>query len=370
MDARWLVAGTFFVAFLVTGLVLAGWDAGRRGMEARLQEVREAAGLSAEEAAAARGDGEGRGLAVGPEPGPGTAAGRRRLSIGSLGRRVLEAVRQRGAARAAARAGAAASRAGAAAPREPEVPASIRNLARRLRRAGLPWRVEEFLTLQAVSAAAGGGLLVLVGHKWAWGIAGALAGWFAPQLYVQARQARRLARCAADLPAALSMMSNALKAGHSFLQAAETVATELDSPLAEEFGQMVHEIRLNVSTEDALANLVDRVRSDDLDLVVTAVLIQRQVGGNLAQLLDQIAHTIRERVRIQGEVRVLTSQGRLSGWIVGALPVALLVLVSMMNPDYLTPLFHTGLGRAMLAGAATMEAIGALLIYRIVRIEV
>lgn len=363
MDARWLVAGTFFVAFWVTGLVLAGWDAGRRGMEARLQEVREAAGLSAEEAAAARGDGEGRGLAAGPEPGPGTAVGRRRLSFGSLGRRVLDAVRRRGAARVAARAGAAA-------PREPEVPASIRNLARRLRRAGLPWRVEEFLTLQAVSAAAGGGLLVLVGHKWAWGIAGAVAGWFAPQLYVQARQARRLARCAADLPAALSMMSNALKAGHSFLQAAETVATELDSPLAEEFGQMVHEIRLNVSTEDALANLVDRVRSDDLDLVVTAVLIQRQVGGNLAQLLDQIAHTIRERVRIQGEVRVLTSQGRLSGWIVGALPVALLVLVSMMNPDYLTPLFHTGLGRVMLAGAAAMEAIGALLIYRIVRIEV
>ncbi|MBE3590676.1 MAG: type II secretion system F family protein [Firmicutes bacterium] len=250
------------------------------------------------------------------------------------------------------------------------VPASVRNLARRLRRAGLPWRVEEFLALQAAAAAVGGGLLVLAGRTWWWGLGGAAAGWWAPQAYVQMRQARRLARCAADLPAALGMMSQALKAGHSFLQAAETVAEELDSPLAEEFGQMVHEIRLNVSTEDALANLVDRVRSDDLDLVVTAVLIQRQVGGNLAQLLDQIAHTIRERVRIQGEVRVLTSQGRLSGWIVGALPVALLVLVSLMNPGYLAPLFHTPLGRALLGTAAVMEALGAFVIHRIVRIEV
>ncbi|MBX6350328.1 MAG: type II secretion system F family protein [Clostridia bacterium] len=342
VDARVVVALAFLAAFWLVGLAAAAWDLRRDRERERLKALREASGLPASA----------------PEAEAAPAAGERGE------RRLLSRLRRRPRARE----GRARRREGdEPAPRRPE--GARMRIARRLRRAGLPWRVEEFLTLQATCAVVMAPLLSALGHSWAWAPIGLALGWLGPELYLNRRVARRLARIAGDLPGALSMMSGALKSGHSFLQAAETVARELGGPLGEEFEQLVHEVRLNVSMEDALANLVDRVRQDDLDLVVTAVLIQRQVGGNLAQVIDQIAATIRERIRLKGEVRVLTSQGRLSGWIVGALPVALLFLISLINPAYVGPLFSTALGQALLLAAAVMELLGALIIRRIVQVD-
>lgn len=345
VDPRLVAALAFLVAFWLVGLSAAAWDLRRDRERQRLQALREATGLPADATASEPGS-------AGPE----RERRRRPLRFGWVRRRERS------------RAAQGARRDGAEATLRRREGARQR-VARRLRRAGLAWRVEEFLTLQATCAVVAAPLLSALGRSWVWVPVGLALGWLGPELYLNRRIGRRLARVSADLPGALSMMSGALKSGHSFLQAAETVARELGGPLGEEFEKLVHEVRLNVSMEDALANLVDRVRLDDLDLVVTAVLIQRQVGGNLAQVIDQIAATIRERVRLKGEVRVLTSQGRLSGWIVGALPVALLFLISLVNPLYVQPLFTTALGRGLLAAAALMEALGALIIRRIVQVD-
>ncbi|MBT9258420.1 MAG: type II secretion system F family protein [Clostridiales bacterium] len=245
-----------------------------------------------------------------------------------------------------------------------------RRLSRQLRRAGLLWRPEEFLALQASVALLGAGFFALLLRSLGFAPIGFLLGWMGMGLYLTQRQHQRLLQVERDLPTALDMMSGALKAGNSLLQAMETVSREMDSPLARELEQVIHEIRLNVSLEDALANLLDRVPSDDLDLMVTAIQIQRQVGGNLAVILETIASTIRGRLQVLAEVRVLTSQGRLSGWIVGLLPVALLLFMAVANPGYVQPLFTTPVGRILLLLGVVLEGIGALIIRKIIQIEV
>ncbi|MDI3269326.1 MAG: type II secretion system F family protein [Bacillota bacterium] len=245
-----------------------------------------------------------------------------------------------------------------------------RRLSRQLRQAGLLWRPEEFLAFQATMALLGAGLFALLLRSLWLAPVGFLLGWVAMGLYLTQKKHERLLQVERDLPTALDMMSGALKAGNSLLQAMETVARELDSPLGRELEQVIHEMRLNVSLEDALANLLDRVPSDDLDLMVTAIQIQRQVGGNLAIILETIASTIRGRLQVLAEVRVLTSQGRLSGWIVGLLPVALLLFMAMANPSYVQPLFTTTVGWVLLLVGLVLEGIGALIIRKIIQIEV
>ena len=241
---------------------------------------------------------------------------------------------------------------------------------RKLNRARLRWRAVEFLALQG-AAGMGGGLvgLVLTG-QWLLALAASVLGLLLPDLYVARRYQQRLRAFDGQLPDALTLMANALKSGYSFLQAADVVAREMPAPIADEFAWLVKETRVNIPLEDALANLLDRVPSPDLDLVVTAVLIQKQVGGNLAGVLERTAETIRERVRLQGQIRTLTAQGRLSGWIVGALPVALLVLLSAMNPAYLQPLLTTPVGWVLLGAGVVMEAAGVLVIRALIRVDV
>ncbi len=241
-------------------------------------------------------------------------------------------------------------------------------LALQLRQAGLRLRPEEWRGIVAAIVASLGliGLLRL-------GLFGALlgagAGVAAPRFWLRSRAAARRREFAEQLPDALALMGNALRSGHSFLQAAELCGQELPEPAGGEWRRVLHETRVNISLEDALANLLARVGGDDLDLMVTAVLIQRQVGGNLAEVLDRIAETLRQRVRLRGEVRALTAQGRLSGWIVGFLPAALLVLVEIINPGYAAPMLTSGFGRILLVVAAVMEGIGALMIRKLINIE-
>jgi len=169
---------------------------------------------------------------------------------------------------------------------------------------------------------------------------------------------------------ALTLMSSSLKAGYSFLQAMELAAKECPPPLGEEFRITLHEMSLGASVEDSLQELGRRAGVDDLDMVLTAVIIQRQVGGNLAEVLDTIAGTIRERIRIRGEIKTLTAQGRISGWIVGALPLAILMFVSLLNPGYMQPMFRSPFGLFFIGMGLCGQVIGALMIKKIINIEV
>ncbi|MCR5438364.1 MAG: type II secretion system F family protein [Selenomonas sp.] len=168
----------------------------------------------------------------------------------------------------------------------------------------------------------------------------------------------------------LTMVANALRAGFSFMQAFELIAREMDAPIGREVQKVVNEVNVGVTLEAALENMQKRVESPDFELVVTAVLIQRQVGGNLAQILDTISGTIQERVRMRREVMALTAQGRMSGIVLALLPVALGVFLTTVSPDYMRPLFEETTGRIAIAVAVVMEIIGFLVIRKIVDIKV
>ncbi len=240
----------------------------------------------------------------------------------------------------------------------------------KLAQADLPLRGSEYLFLVALLGC--GAFLVFWALTRRLGLAllGGAAGFGAPWVHLARARARRISLFNAQLADVLAALANSLRAGYSFLQAVEVVARELPPPVATEFGRALREMQLGASTETALVNLSRRVGSEDLDLVVTAIIIQRQVGGNLAEVLDNISETIRERVRIKGEVRVLTAQGRISGLVVGLLPVALFLFLYAFNPGYVGLLFRDPVGVLLLAGALCGEAVGFLVIRRIVEIEV
>lgn len=239
-----------------------------------------------------------------------------------------------------------------------------------LTNADIPLKSEEFIiTITATSL--GSGLLgaVLLNNP-AFGLL--LSGTVALVAVLWLRMAiqKRITKFNAQIGDSLVLIANSLRSGHSFLQAMDTVRKEMPPPIAREFGRTFQEMHLGTPTEEALKNLAQRVASEDLDLVVTAVIIQRQVGGNLAEVLDNIAHTIRERIRIKGEIKTITAQGKISGLVIGMLPPALAAILTTINPSYLKELFTHPLGWNMLAAAVVMEIVGILLIRKIVNIEV
>lgn len=201
-------------------------------------------------------------------------------------------------------------------------------------------------------------------------IAGGLVGWILPSLYLKIKIKKRIKILNDQLNDAIVLISNSLKAGYSFFQAVDIVSKEMTGPMAEEFTQLQKEVNFGTTTEKALENLVNRVDSDDLELVVTAVLIQRQVGGNLSEVLDNISTTIRERIRIKGEVKTVTAQGRVSGLIISLLPPALGVILFLINRNHIMVLFTDPIGLAILGFSIFMEVIGIYFISRVVNIEV
>lgn len=194
--------------------------------------------------------------------------------------------------------------------------------------------------------------------------------WIASGVVLRILQGRRLRAFDRQLGDTIVLLSNALKAGYSFAQAIATVGKTASPPIADEFSRATREMALGISVDDALNHMVRRNRSEDFDLMVTAVQIHRVVGGNLAEILDTIAHTIRERVRIKGEIRTLTAQARFSGWIITLLPFGLAAILTIISPDYFTPMFHETLGIVMLVMGAISMAIGIAMIQKIVKIEV
>jgi tight adherence protein B len=209
-----------------------------------------------------------------------------------------------------------------------------------LRQADLKLKVSEYMLLHVVAVLVFGVISwFLFNQSVVFALIGSLAGFFAPRMYVSQRARKRRRDFENQLGDTLNLWVNALRSGYSVLQSMETIASETPEPISTEFERVVQEVRLGLTMEQALTNLLDRIPSDDLDLVVTAVNIQREVGGNLAEVLAIISHTIRERIRIKGEIRVMTAQATISGYVISGLPIALTLFLRASSPTYINELF-------------------------------
>jgi len=239
-----------------------------------------------------------------------------------------------------------------------------------LERAGIPLRVGEYMTLRFSLAS----ILFLVTYILARNVLIALPmapiGYFLPRWYVNSRRRHRQARTNAQLEEMLTLVSNSLKSGYGLLQSFEYASRQLAPPLASELKRMLQEASLGAGAEVAIQGLAARIASPDMEMVVTAIAIQRSVGGNLAQTLDNVAYTMRERDRIRGEISTLTSQQRMTGMIIGGLPIFVGLIMFAINPDYMLPLFTETVGKVLLLMAVGMETLGIVLIRSLLALEV
>jgi tight adherence protein B len=257
------------------------------------------------------------------------------------------------------------------------------NLSRELARADVALKPSEFLAIRlAVLLGIPVGMIGLsplvgaLANPLVW-LIGLVVGFLLPRIWLGRRKSKRLKAFNSNLADTITLLANALRAGSSFLQGLEMVVRETRPPISTEFDRVIREVNLGLPMDQALTNMTRRVRSDDLDLMTTAISIHHQVGGNLAEILDTIAFTIRERVRIKGEIRTLTAQGRMSGYVVGFLPIALVGIISVISPNFMAPMFQKPpelfglpLGVVILIAGGLMMATGFMLIRRVVNIEV
>ncbi len=242
-----------------------------------------------------------------------------------------------------------------------------------LDRAGVPLRVGEYYMIRWCLA----GLFFLAPFVFgislfnaAVGIGLGVIGYMLPAQYVTNQRNKRVSKINAQLVDLLGMTSNSLKSGYGMMQGFEFSSKQLPDPLGQEVRRMLRESTLGMSAEEALAQLGERIASKDMDMVITAINIQRSVGGNLAEILDNVAHTMRERERIRGEINTLTAQQKMTGIVIGLLPVFMFLIFMVINPDYMSLLFETTAGRLIIAGSIVMEIIGYFTIRRIMAIEV
>lgn len=239
-----------------------------------------------------------------------------------------------------------------------------------LARADVRLRVSEFMLL-TVACVIGFflGARILFGSVLL-GLVFAIVGFFAPRIYLNFRKRQRLNAFNDQLGDTITLLANSLRSGFTIVQSMKTVAEQLPDPIAAEFHRVTQEIGLGLHYEEALNNMLRRVPSDDLDLMITAVNIQGRVGGNLAEILDTIGHTIRERIRIKGEIRVLTAQQMISGYILTGLPLALALVLYLINKTYISRMFTDPCGWIMIGVGFLMLFLGFLAIRKIVDIEV
>jgi tight adherence protein B len=240
----------------------------------------------------------------------------------------------------------------------------------RLRQADMKMPVGTFFLLSLVLFSVG----ILAGRILHWpnilSIIVAIGLFVVPNLVVNIKRQRRLKRFMNYFPETLEMFARSLRAGHSFTGAIQLVAQEMPEPIGPEFSKVFEEQNLGIPLRDALIGMTDRVDILDVKFFVTAILIQRETGGNLAEIIDKIAYVIRERFRVQGQLKVFTAQARLSGIILSFLPIAVAGLIWIMNPEYLKPLVLEQTGRIMIAVAVVMQILGMLAIRKIIRIKI
>lgn len=249
-------------------------------------------------------------------------------------------------------------------------------------RSDVPMRASEYILLRIVLAVT----LWVVGY---YGVGYArsglflgVIGYFVPVIFVRVHEQRRRAKFVRQLADALMLLTNSLRSGYSFLKGLELVAKEMEDPISKELYRMQREVSLGATVEDALLNLGRRVSMQDMDIVISAFLVQKDVGGNLTEIMEKVAETIRERLRIQGDIRVLTAQGRMSGFVVGMMPVAVfLVIFFFSSREYFEPMwgppvamqmgnFDLTWGMVVLAAAVGLQLMGFYIIHRIVTIKV
>lgn len=237
-----------------------------------------------------------------------------------------------------------------------------------LGQSGLGWTLGGFAIRTLVGAAMAALVgLVLSGPMLA--LAAALFGGMAPYLLVRWKRTRRIQSLESQLPDAIDLLARAVRAGHPLSEGLRMAAEEAQDPLASEFRITFDEQKFGLPFEEAMLGLGDRVEIVDMRILITAILVQREVGGNLSEILDQISETMRARFTLKRQVRVYTAQGRMSGYTLAALPVVVGLVISVINPSYMTTLFHEPLGQALLGGAVLLQGIGFLWIRHIVDVR-
>ena len=245
----------------------------------------------------------------------------------------------------------------------------LKNLENDLSMSGILIRPSEFLLFWFVLAIVPSTLLFMLGSNIIFSIILLIFGLLTPPLYVSKKRAKRVELFEQQLIDAISIMSSCLKAGLTFQQALVSISTEMPNPISEEFGRVVKELKLGSSIETSLTRLSEKIGSQNFMMIVSAILIQRQTGGNLSEILTNISGTIKERFKIKNEIKVLTATARTSGLVVGLMPVAIILVFLLFNPDYVTIFFESNLGIAMVVIAIVMEIIGYLVIRKIVNIK-
>lgn len=244
------------------------------------------------------------------------------------------------------------------------------NWTRDLERGGLTLNAKEYFILRIAVSIGLVALFMVISPFPALAFVGVPAGFLATGFWLKIRIKSRLHKMESQLVEMIQMLASGLRAGFGLLQALEAASDQIPAPLSTEIRRTLRDTSMGASVEQALTALNERVGSPDFDIVITAVLIQRSVGGNLAEILDNVAHTMRERERIRGEIRTLTSQQRLTGYVIGGIPIGLLIIFMMISPEFTGQLFTEPLGRMMLGAAAVAEGIGFVVIQKIVNIEV
>ncbi|MDF1515363.1 MAG: type II secretion system F family protein [Anaerolineae bacterium] len=243
------------------------------------------------------------------------------------------------------------------------------NLAIQIAQADLKWTVGEFLVLSLLLAIVLGLAFYLI-HRYIFIPVAFIASFFGPRIYLGIRKNARLKAFDSQLSDTLNIIVNSLRAGYSTSQSLEVISNEMPSPISNEFGRVVLELQLGVPFDTAMNNLLRRMPSPDMDLVITAMSVQREVGGNLAEVLDAISFTIRERVRIKGEIKILTSQGRITGYLITGLPFILMGVIYLINPGFMSGMFEDPCGWAMLGIAFFLLIIGYIAVSKITNIEI
>jgi tight adherence protein B len=246
----------------------------------------------------------------------------------------------------------------------------VSQIDRLLEQSGVSWTVSDLIALSLLSPLLAGGLGLFLGLPLPLALGAMALSTALPLLLVLRAKSLRLAKVDHQLPDALDLIGRALRAGHAFPTAMKMVSDEMNAPIADEFRIAFDEVNFGISMNDALMNLATRVPSTDLRYFVIAVLIQRETGGNLAELLDNISKIVRERIKLLGQIRVLSAEGKMSAWVLGLLPFGAALMIQLTNPSFLSVLYTDPAGRKMVGGALCMMVVGVIAMRKIIRIRV
>ena len=248
--------------------------------------------------------------------------------------------------------------------------ARVSNLQLLLSQADLNLRAGNMLIICMVSAVLFAAVALVLGGSAVFGWAGLMAGALLPYSYASYRRTKRFQKFEELFPEAIDTLARAVRAGHAFTTALELIATEVADPISTEFRKLFEEQKFGLPVRDALLNLTERVPLVDVKFFVTAVMLQRETGGNLAEILDNLSYMIRERFKIMRQVRVFTAQGRLTMALLMALPPLIVIVMLTMNPSFIRPLFTDPIGHTLIVGGIALQTLGYFVIRRVIRIQV